>query len=389
MFWSAVEQIREVVRTLEPARLSGADAARLVEGFSELERLAAAGKALAAARATETNQWRRDGDRSAEHWLARKSGSTVGAAKDALETAKRLDQLPATAEAVRQGKLSAKQATLVTKGASADPDAEQQLLDAAPHESVRELERRAERVIAAKRSAEDERAREDAIRKSRSARTMNTDDGAAELRVRGTRTDIATMWSHLQPWIDEQFDLARKEGRREQPDAYAFDGLMKLMTTATSGGKSVSPAKVLVRVDFSAVRRGTTVPGEVCEIDGFGPIPVSEVLRLIPEAFLALVLTRGKRVINVTHLGRQFTEVQKTALEWESPDCDVLGCSCTARLERDHRADWAKTKRTTVDLADRLCHFHHRLKTLHGYQLETGTGKRRFLPLERAPALAS
>jgi hypothetical protein len=99
----------------------------------------------------------------------------------------------------------------------------------------------------------------------------------------------------------------------------------------------------------------------------------------MPEAFLALVVTRGHDVINVTHLGRQFTEHQKTALEWRDPECVTLGCHNTVRLERDHRDDWARTHRTTISSADRLCHHHHQLKTL-GWRLEPGAGKRALLP---------
>ena len=139
----ALEELHEVVRGIDPTALSGPDAARLVSAFAELERLASAGKALVAARAAETNQWRSGGDRSAEHWLARKSGTTVGAAKDTLATAERLKALPATAEAVRDGRLSPTQAAIVAEAATVDPAAEQTLLDATRQASVAELRRRA------------------------------------------------------------------------------------------------------------------------------------------------------------------------------------------------------------------------------------------------------
>ena len=244
--------------------------------------------------------------------------------------------------------------------ATADPDAEQRLLDEATGSSLGELRSHAEQVKAAARSAEDEQAREERIRRSRSLRRSTAPDGAHELHARGTASDIATLWSRLQPFIDAEFKRARDEDRREPVEAYAFDALLAM---SASGGSAKSSAKVLVRVDLSAVRRGTTVPGEVCEIPGFGTIPVSEALRHMNEAFLALLVTRGKDVCTVVHLGRQFTEVQKTALEWRDPECVVRGCHGTVRLERDHREDWAATHTTRVWSADRLCHHHHLLKT--------------------------
>ena len=118
----ALHQVRAVVRRLEPATLSGPQAVGLLDWFAELERLAAAGKALVAERAAETNQWRVSGDRSPEHWLANRTGSTVVAAKDVLDTARRLKGLPATAQAVRDGRLSPNRASAVSDGATADPD---------------------------------------------------------------------------------------------------------------------------------------------------------------------------------------------------------------------------------------------------------------------------
>ena len=310
----------------------------------------------------------------------------MGAAKDALDTARRLAALPETDRAVRSGRLSAQQAAAVSEAATADPDSERSLLDAAPEESLAELRNRAERVKAAARSAEEERAREERIHRTRALRRSKAADGAHELHARGTAAQIARFWSQLEAFLDVEFEQAKQEDRRESVEAYAFDALLAM---GDSGGCSAPKAKprtkVLVRVDLSAVRRGTTVPGETCEIAGFGPIPVSEALRLMNEAFLALVVSKGKEVRNVVHLGRQFTEHQKTALEWSDPECQVLGCACFARLERDHRDDWALTHQTRITSADRLCHQHHLLKT-QGWRLAPGEGKRRLLPPVEAMA---
>ncbi|MEA2704000.1 MAG: hypothetical protein QOD63_1945, partial [Actinomycetota bacterium] len=157
-------------------------------------------------------------------------------------------------------------------------------------ESVAELRRRSDRVVAAARSAEDEQARHDAIRRSRSLRKGVAPDGAHELHARGTAEDIAGFWARLQPFVDAEFTRARHDGRRESPDAYAFDALLAM---SMSGGASTSPAKMIIRADLPAIRRGTTEPGEICEIAGYGPIPVSVALTLMNDAFLALVLTRG------------------------------------------------------------------------------------------------
>jgi hypothetical protein len=98
------------------------------------------------------------------------------------------------------------------------------------------------------------------------------------------------------------------------------------------------------------------------------------------DAFVAAILTKGTDIRSVVHLGRRFTAVQRTVQEWRDPECTVLGCHRSARLERDHRDDWARTHETTVESSDRLCPVDHRKKTRDGWMLEPGAGKRRFLP---------
>ena len=93
----------------------------------------------------------------------------------------------------------------------------------------------------------------------------------------------------------------------------------------------------------------------MCEICGLGPIPVWVARKLLGDAVLKLVITKGVDVMNVTHLGRSATVAQQVALWWKSSACTVLGCPQTRRLQNDHRYEWIKTKRTRVDELDPLC----------------------------------
>src|SRR5262245_15845512 len=93
---AVVARLDAVLRDLEPGLVDAAGAARLVDAFARGERLCAAGKAIAAGRVDETGVWRDDGARSGAHWLAARSGATVGEAERALRTARALHELPAT-----------------------------------------------------------------------------------------------------------------------------------------------------------------------------------------------------------------------------------------------------------------------------------------------------
>jgi hypothetical protein len=118
--------------------------------------------------------------------------------------------------------------------------------------------------------------------------------------------------------------------------------------------------------------------------------PNTKVIVAVPESALTEAADRepivdalrhhGVPVAELTHHKRPFNAQQRTVLEYRDPQCAVLGCTATARLERDHRDDWAHTHTTDAHCADRLCDPHHDLKTRHGWRLEPGTGKRRLLP---------
>ncbi|HET6728277.1 MAG TPA: hypothetical protein VFG96_02595, partial [Jiangellaceae bacterium] len=135
----------------------------------------------------------------------------------------------------------------------------------------------------------------------------------------------------------------------------------------------------LLRVDVEALRRGAVAGGELCEITGVGPVPVSVARDLLGESVLKLVITRGVDVAHVTHLGRGPTAAQRVALAWTTPGCTVAGCPRT-RVEYDHREDWARTRRTRLDELDPLCGYHHDLKTRNGWALLPGHGKRAMIP---------
>lgn len=129
---------------------------------------------------------------------------------------------------------------------------------------------------------------------------------------------------------------------------------------------------------------GVAVAGETCELVGYGPISVSAVNDLLNtgDPFVTAIMTKGQAVVGVAHLGRQANAHQRSALEWLYPGCAATGCAAQARLQIDHRVDWAHTHFTMFDLLDRLCAFHHRLKTTEGWALVDGSGKRAFVPPE-------
>jgi hypothetical protein len=216
-------------------------------------------------------------------------------------------------------------------------------------------------------------------RRKRYVRSWNDEEGAGHVHARGPADAIARIMARINAERDRIFRAAHKDGTEEPAEAYAFDALERICAGETRTGAVQS--KVIVRVDLDSLLRGVAAEGETCEVTGV-PVAVSIVDDILRSgsAFLAAVVTKSQRLVGFVHFGRRPTAGQQTGLEWIYPTCAAHGCGRSARLERDHRADWAQTKITAFEFLDLLCPFHHRLKTTEGWQLVDGHGKREFVP---------
>jgi hypothetical protein len=359
----------------DPALVTVSEAAQLTKQAAAIEKMAATVKGLAAARAAECEElWRRQGARSAAEQLARDTGTSVPQAIETLKTAERLAELPETAAAARRGELSPAQTAAIADAASAKPGAEAGLLDDAKRLPLRELQKRCSEV---KTEGEDPEVRRRRIHDGRYLRDFTDAEGAGNLRMRDNPEVIAAIVAVVGAVRDRLFAKARAEGRREPAEAYGADALHQIVCNGE--GAKVSP-KVIIRVDLPAYLRGYPLDGEVCEVAGC-PVAVSVIDELLESGspFLAAVVTAGTKLTGVVHFGRRPTAAHQTGLEWIYPTCAVAGCSQKARLQRDHRIDWARTHTTVFDLLDLLCPHHHGLKTTEGWALVHGRGKRDFV----------
>ncbi len=396
------DDLRSSVAELDPERLSGSDADRLLEAFAEVERLASAGKLLAARRVESSNIWRRSGHRSAAAHVAEATGTGIGPALTVLETARHLGSLPATDEAVRRGRLSETQVKEIAGAAILLPEAEQSLVDAAGHQPLSVLKLRCKRVRAAGR---DPRASYEAVRRSRYLRNWVEDSGAVRFDARLTPDEGARLLAAVEAETAHLAAGARRAGVDEPRRALAADALVGLacgrfgrgadrsgpgvlVSGATTGahpgaaaegsprprGAEVPSSVVHVRVDHAALLRGHVEGDELCEIPGVGPIPVEVARRLAVDSFLNVLVTDGVDVTTVARPGRTIPASLRRALEERDPECVVPGCDTGQRLEIDHLVPFADGGETSLANLARLCHWHHYLKTHHGHQLRREDG---------------
>jgi hypothetical protein len=169
----------DLARGLDPSTLPLGEAKAMLGEVVAVKNVAAAMEGRLARRIADAGEWERAGYPTAEAWLARQTGTPLGKAKETLQTAERLEQLPAVGEAASQGVLSADQVAVIADAASADPTAAQRLLDSAQRKPLSTLR---DECAATKRAADpDPEAAHRHLRAARQLQFSRALDGAARL----------------------------------------------------------------------------------------------------------------------------------------------------------------------------------------------------------------
>ena len=171
------------VARVDPDATLASDATKLLQELASMARLVDAATILLTPRAEADEPWRRAGYASLADWLAALEGTSKSDAQDRVKASKRIRRLPRTKARLREGKLSKRQAQEVADGATADPHAEERLLDAAERDSLPELRDKVQRTKAAADPDPDAtRARH---HRDRYVRSWRDQDGALCFSVRG------------------------------------------------------------------------------------------------------------------------------------------------------------------------------------------------------------
>jgi Domain of unknown function (DUF222)/HNH endonuclease len=362
VFAQVLGELEQISQRLNPGALDAQRAVALFDDAARAERVCAAIKSRLARRVEETKVWRASGYRSAAHWVAEATGATVGAAARTLETARALEHLPDTEAAFNAGRLSDVQAAEITSAAAADPNAEAELLEAAATTSVKGLRDRAREVRAG--AEDDDRAWARRLHVGRRAHEWTDPDGAYRIEARLAPDAGARFSSAWKAHTDRVFCDARCAGRREPRAAYAADALVAL---ATEG--PCKPVEVRIPVDSAALARGHTEPGERCEIDRIGPVPVTTARALLDDASVAVLVRDGDDISAVSSPKRTIPIKLRRALEARYPTCGVKSCANDQFLEIDHIVPIAEGGRTEITNAWRICTHHHHLKTYFGWKV--------------------
>jgi len=401
--------------------LSGAQARQVLERAGRVRRLADALVVEVTARLAETA-----GTREVTGMVASVTGTSAGEAERLVSLAGGLARLGPARDALAEGRVSVAQAAVIAETTAAVDDAgggagtavvvETRLVRTAETQGLGVLRREATEARAV---VEDPAARARRQRTARSLRCWTDVDGMVAGWFRLPPEGGAEIRAILEDRTRRIYRAA-PAGAREPIERYAADALVDLVragtdaereagvrrdgpsrssdastaTRATRAGKVAPGIRPVVHivVDHAALVRGATSDGERCEIPGVGPVDPTWVRQLLGDAFLTLMIRKGRDIRTVAHVGRRVPAELHSALVASGRECDVAGCARASYLELDHcEIDHARGGPTSYQNLTWLCWEHHQRKTRGQARLgppDPQTGKRPLLPrgaVGRAP----
>ncbi len=366
-----LSQLQAFVEGFDTSGLDRAQSLKLYEKLCRGERLMHAAKALAGKQLMDSRAWYDTGHKSPAHFMAAVAGTSISHQCDMLGVADCLPELPETDQAFRSGALTEEQAIDLVSAAALDPESEEGLLNLAEAVSLEEFKAECARV---RHAASSEAQRHERAHKRRHLRHWINLDG--EFRLSGSFTPEAgaQIMAAIEPYRQKVSNRLSKRGRKGQAPAGAVlaDALLEMARhdrTAGDGTESGPRAMIHVRMDYEAMMRGYTVPGEICEVPGVGPISVAEANAKLGDAIVAAVVMDKTDIRNVVRMGRVIPAKMEAALIERDQCCVVPGCGERYGLEKDHVIPVHEGGPTTLYNLGRLCGWHHYLKTHHGYIL--------------------
>jgi hypothetical protein len=291
--------------------------------------------------------------------------------KRAGETGRRLAESPASAAALRDGKLPADHArvlaeTLKSLSGSDREHAERVLLDAARTEDLQRFGRTCRRVLCELDAAAAQRAQERRNAR-RELRVTQTPDGMTAVHGQGSGWDAEVVQTALHAF--RRPDAAGESRRSEQR---SWDALVSVCQAALDAGtasanRNVRP-HVLVTIDHASL----VSDAGVVDTAWSGPVPWSEVRRHLADVGVSRLLTdpsglpveAGEAVRTVPAGLWKLLQVRDRVCIGRG--CDVPAAWCQVmHLEVPFRFQGQLTPRTAAP----GCSFHHRMLDHHGWQV--------------------
>jgi hypothetical protein len=338
--------------SLEPELLTADAAHALLQRYARIEKLASFGRAVLARKIDDASE------------VARVTGTSLGKAKDAVDTGKALRDADGVADALRGGDISFDQAAEIAKAEQARPGSATELLAVAQDEAFHVLKDRARKL---RLEAEQHRGLAARQHDARCARTYSDDLGMVRIDL-ALEPHVGTpLVGRAEAEAARLYRGAKKDGSREPFERVLADAYASLLA-GKGMGRSRRP-ELVVLVSHEIARRGWTDvrEGEVCKVPGVGPVAPAVAKKIAADAFLSGVFYDGVDLRQFRRWTRSTPVEVRIALELgDPPGFDGVCCvDCGNRLgtQFDHVEPHVATGPASTDNLRPRCWPCHQAKT--------------------------
>ncbi|MGB5674667.1 MAG: DUF222 domain-containing protein [Gemmatimonadota bacterium] len=323
--------------------------------------------------------WEVAGHRSCAHWLAFRTGYSLGAARERVRAARALADLPVTSAAMSRGELSFCAVRALTRVAT--PENESDLLDLARGATTAQLERMVRGFKLGSR--QDEANREKERFESRTFSVFPDEEGMYEVKGRLTPEVGALLMRAVEAASDA---LYREKGPKSVSYETSFEdaahrradalGLVaeRAMAAGFEENAPVSGTKaeryqVLLHVDAETLKSAGRGLGQ-SELEDGTRVSYETSRRLSCDASVVRIGHASDRsVLDVGRKTRTIPPSVRRALEVRDRGCRFPGCGLRF-TDAHHIKHWADGGETAMSNLLLLCSHHHRLLHEEGWKVE-------------------
>jgi hypothetical protein len=276
----AIEFLEKTNAELAPELLPAPKARKMLASYARARRLVDYGIAALGRKCDDTSE------------IAREIGTSVGKAKEVVDTGKVMATSAELSGALQQGDVSLEQAAEIARAEESAPGAASELVEVAQNESFHVLKERAQK---AKLEAEQHRDLFARQRAARAARSHTDELDMVNISLRLQPHVGTPMVNRAEAEAARLYRQAKKEDAPEPFERYFADAYAGMLAGATVGGRAPRP-ELVVLVSHEVTQRGwrDVREGEVCKIPGVGPVSPRVARQIAQDAFLSGVFFDGK-----------------------------------------------------------------------------------------------
>jgi hypothetical protein len=384
-----VSELRSTIDSLQSESLAESPDARIEEDFSELQRACELLEVERLRRLAEIDRrgiYERDGHLSCASWLAKTHKVSWGAAREQVRTARALEEMPETSQALEDGEVSLAAAKLLAYARDTDPEkfkeAEHKLVEAARIHSMAELQK-----VTAFWRQRVERARsgdpEERLRERRRLFASSTFEGM--VRVDGD-LDPETgecLLTALGAVLDSEARSREKDDHRS-PAQRRADAVGEICRQWLDRSERPNVGGERPHVTVTVAADALAGDGSSAELDHAGPVPAGTARRIACDAsVMRLAMSARSEPLDVGRRTPVIPPPMRRAVIVRDRHCRFPGCDrphtwCDAH----HVLHWADGGETALSNLLLMCRRHHRM--VHrsgGFRLELLDGR----PVFRRP----